>query len=80
MLLPGAEQGQAILYISGLADGDMNIWRQSLDPAIAPATITDWTEKSVFWFDISPDGKTLASARGDNLSDVVLISDNSNQK
>jgi len=75
-----AERGQAILFVNNLKDNGVNIWRQPLDPNTTPVPVTDWKDQRIYWFDISPDGKTLACARGESLSDVVLISDNPNQK
>ncbi len=76
-LMHWADQGRSILFISGLSDRNMNIWRQVLDPKVPPTKISSFTDKRIFWFDISSDGKALAYARGETLKDVVLISDNS---
>jgi Tol biopolymer transport system component/DNA-binding winged helix-turn-helix (wHTH) protein len=75
-----AEKGQAILFVNQLADGGVNLWRQPLDPATSPVKVTDWDGMRIYWFDISPDGKTIACARGTSQSDAVLITQTSEPK
>lgn len=53
-------------------DGVSNLWSQPIDGG-KPKQITNFTN-SIHSFDISPDGKQIAIARGTSTSDVVLIS------
>ena len=50
-----------------------NIWEQPLSGG-APHAITNFTSDRIFGFDWSRDGKQLLLARGQNTSDVILIS------
>jgi serine/threonine protein kinase len=50
-----------------------NIWEQPLSGG-SPHAITNFTADRIFGFDWSRDGKQLLLARGENTSDVVLIS------
>ncbi|CAN5141344.1 hypothetical protein BH18ACI2_BH18ACI2_05380 [soil metagenome] len=63
--------GQAIDYVS-LRDGVSNIWRQPLDGS-PPFQVTNFTDRRIFNFASSPDGKQLALSRGTFNRDVVLI-------
>lgn len=49
-----------------------NLFRQPLAGG-EPARVTSFKEDRVMNFDLSPDGRTLALARGNHYSDVVLI-------
>ncbi|HEX3227975.1 MAG TPA: hypothetical protein VHQ95_03365, partial [Pyrinomonadaceae bacterium] len=62
--------GQALLYTD--AHRPDNIWRQPLAGG-PPQQVTHFKEDQIGYFDISPDGKQLAMARGNAYSDVVLI-------
>jgi len=62
--------GQALLYTD--AHRPDNIWRQPLAGG-PPQQFTHFKEQHIGYFDLSPDGKQLAVARGDPYSDVVLI-------
>jgi Tol biopolymer transport system component/DNA-binding winged helix-turn-helix (wHTH) protein len=62
--------GQALLYTD--AHRPDNIWRQPLAGGL-PQQVTHFKEDQIGYFDISPDGKQLAMARGNAYSDVVLI-------
>jgi Tol biopolymer transport system component len=64
--------GRALTYIGTPAS---NIWSQPLDGS-PPKQITDFkSDRKIFSFDWSRDGKHLAVARGTRTSDVVLIKD-----
>jgi Tol biopolymer transport system component len=64
--------GKSVAYINNKA-GVSNIWSQPIDGG-SPKQLTNFTSDRVFWFDWSHDGKQLALARGNQTSDVVLIS------
>lgn len=77
-LLPGGKPswgpgGKNILYID-TRGGVSNLWSQPLDgnPAVQVTHFDSEQIKSFAW---SPDGKTLAIARGGEKRDVVLIHD-----
>lgn len=68
-----AFDGRALTYIDTPAR--FNIWSQPLDGS-PPKQITDFkSDRMIFSFDWSRDGKRLAVARGTRTSDVVLIKD-----
>ncbi len=62
----------AVTYVIG-NNGASNIWSQ---PAAggAPKQVTDFGSNQIFGFDWSPDGKSLACARGLETREIVLIS------
>jgi TolB protein len=64
--------GKALVYIG---DGDRvhNLWSQSLDGS-PPKQLTDFKSDRIYRFDLSRNGKGFALARGNESSDVVLIS------
>ncbi len=62
-------EGYALLYID-----NQNIWSQPLDRG-KPLQLTDFQGDQIFNFAYSPDGKSLALARGRVTDDVVLIED-----
>ena len=64
--------GQAINYTI-LRDGISNIWRQPIDGS-PPSQITNFTERRIFNFAYSPNGKQLALSRGTFNRDAILIS------
>jgi Tol biopolymer transport system component len=64
--------GRSIAYIVNKGDVG-NIWTQPLEGG-TPKQITNFTSESIWSFNVSPDGKQLAVARGTTISDVVLIS------
>ncbi|HEX8888318.1 MAG TPA: winged helix-turn-helix domain-containing protein [Pyrinomonadaceae bacterium] len=70
-LLRWTRDGQALTYIN-IRGGVSNIWLQPIDGG-QPKPLTDFKQDRIFWFDLSPDGRTLAVARGRVLNDVVLI-------
>jgi Tol biopolymer transport system component/DNA-binding winged helix-turn-helix (wHTH) protein len=70
-LLRWTRDGQALAYLN-IRGGVSNIWLQPIDGGQA-RPLTDFKQDRIFWFDISPDGRTLAIARGRVLNDVVLI-------
>ena len=49
-----------------------NIWRLPLDGG-EPERLTDFDDQLLFWFGYSPDGETLALARGELIRDAVLL-------
>jgi eukaryotic-like serine/threonine-protein kinase len=67
-----ASDGQALIYIDS-RDRIYNLWSQPLDGS-PPKRLTDFKSDRIFRFDPSRDGRGFALARGDESSDVVLIS------
>jgi Tol biopolymer transport system component/DNA-binding winged helix-turn-helix (wHTH) protein len=63
--------GRSLAYIDD-RDGVSNIWSQPLDGG-PPRQITQFTEGHIHYFDWSRDGRRLALARGNVISDLVLI-------
>jgi Tol biopolymer transport system component/DNA-binding winged helix-turn-helix (wHTH) protein len=64
---------RAIHYISTVGNVG-NIWSLPLDGS-APRAITNFSDQTVEGFAFSADGKRLAVARSNRLSDVVLVSE-----
>ena len=64
--------GRALTYPDA-RDGVPNIWIQPLD-GNPPKQLTNFTNDQIFAYAWSRDGKRLACARGNQISDVVLIS------
>ncbi|HZU24657.1 MAG TPA: hypothetical protein VFA04_03995, partial [Bryobacteraceae bacterium] len=63
--------GTALMYVAAV-DGSVNVWARPVDRG--PAwKVTNFGEGSIFRFATSPDGRWLALARGQRLSDVVAI-------
>jgi Tol biopolymer transport system component len=69
--------GRALLYV-GAPTYPANIWLQPVEVG-QPKQLTNFTSEQIFRFAVSPDGKWLAVARGGEPSDVVLISDATEQ-
>jgi TolB protein len=67
-----APDGQAITYVD-TRNGVSNIWSQPLSVG-PPKQLTHFNSDQIFWFAQSRDGKQLALSRGNQTSDVVLIS------
>ena len=65
--------GKAVLYVDARG-GVGNIWSQPIDGS-APRQFTFFNTDQIFAFDLSPNGKTMALARGNVSNDVVLIVD-----
>ena len=65
--------GKAVLYVDNRG-GISNIWSQPIDGSAAKQ-LTFFNTDQIFVFDLSPDGKTMAFARGNVSNDVVLIVD-----
>ena len=63
--------GRALTYVD-TRNGVYNIWAQPLDGR-PPKQMTDFTTDQIFAYAWSRDGKRLACARGNQISDVVLI-------
>ncbi|HUQ31686.1 MAG TPA: protein kinase [Pyrinomonadaceae bacterium] len=55
-------------------DGTMNLWLLPLDGS-SPRQLTNFNSETIFWYDWSTDGKTLALSRGSITKDVVLMSE-----
>jgi serine/threonine protein kinase len=54
--------------------GVSNLWVQPLDGGPG-RQLTNFTTLNIYWYQWSPDGKSLALVRGDSPSDLVLIQD-----
>jgi serine/threonine protein kinase len=65
--------GKALLYVES-GDRAFNIWSQPLDLS-PPKQVTFFESGEIGKFDLSPDGKTFAVARGQEKSDIIKISD-----
>ena len=63
--------GRALTYLD-TRNGAYNIWAQPLDGS-PPKALTNFTTDRIFAYAWSHDGKRLACARGNQISDVVLI-------
>ena len=70
-LLRWTEDGEALLTNTMPSDR-ANLWRLPLDGG-EPERLTDFDERRMYWYELSPDGKTLAVTRGELLRDAVLI-------
>ena len=68
-----APTGDALTYFREV-NGVGNLWTQPLDGS-PPRQITNFTSLQIFSYDWTPDGKQLALSRGQETSDVVLITD-----
>ena len=68
-----APSGSALTYVKE-TEGVGNLWSQPLDGG-APKQVTSFTNLQIFSYDWTPDGKQLFLSRGQNISDVVQISD-----
>jgi serine/threonine protein kinase/Tol biopolymer transport system component len=66
---PAGDTLDFVLFTKGVA----NIWQQPLD-GTAPKQLTNFTDQFIGSFDWTSDGKTMVLVRGDNIRDVVLIS------
>ena len=51
-----------------------NLWVQPLDGGPG-RQLTNFAALKIYWYQWAPDGKSLALARGDSPSDLVLIQD-----
>ncbi len=65
--------GKSILYVD-TRGGIGNIWSQPIDGGAAKQ-LTFFNTDRIFAFDLSPNGKAMALARGNVSNDVVLIAD-----
>ena len=65
--------GRSIVY-GVTKNGVANLWAHPVDGG-EPKQITNFTAERILWFDLSPDGKRLATTRGTLTSDVLLIRD-----
>lgn len=65
--------GTGIIYV-GKADRTDNLWSQPLD-STSPKQLTYFSSGRIQRFDPEPDGKGFALSRGNESSDVVMISD-----
>jgi Tol biopolymer transport system component len=65
------DDGQALL--TNTVPGDRaNLWRQPLDGS-EPERLTNFGELRLYWWEFSPDGKSLVVTRGDLSRDAVLM-------
>jgi eukaryotic-like serine/threonine-protein kinase len=72
-LLRFSPDGKGIIY--PIRDkGVDNLWVQPLDGGPG-RLLTNFTALKIYWYQWSPDGKSLALVRGDSPSDLVLIQD-----
>jgi len=65
--------GKGLIYVQ-TKDRVDNLWLQPIDGG-AQTQLTNFESDRIFRFDISADGKSFAMARGNENSDVVLITD-----
>jgi Serine/threonine protein kinase len=65
--------GKSIVFI-GTRDGISNIFAQPVTGG-APQKLTDFSADRIFSFDISPDGKKIALARGVMRNNLLLVRD-----
>lgn len=68
-----AQDGQALL-INTMPTDRANLWRLPLDGS-EPQRLTRFDDSLLYWVDFSPDGETMAIARGNLTRDVVVIRD-----
>ncbi len=73
IVLHWSNDSKSIIY-SVTASNSSNLWKQPIN-GDKPEQITDFKEHLMSSFAWSPDGKTLACARGQLLRDAVLIRD-----
>jgi Tol biopolymer transport system component len=64
---------KAVVYVMRDKGVD-NLWKQPLDGS-ASKPLTHFTADKILRFIFSPDGKQIAIERGENESDVVLLTD-----
>jgi serine/threonine protein kinase len=72
-LLRFGPDGKGIVYPIREKGVD-NLWVQPLDGGPG-RLLTNFTALKIYWYQWSPDGKSLALVRGDSPSDLVLIQD-----
>jgi Tol biopolymer transport system component len=63
--------GLGLVYIDS-RDRVYNLWTQPVSGG-PPKQLSNFSSDRIFGFDVSPDGKSFALARGHETSDVVLI-------
>jgi Tol biopolymer transport system component len=63
--------GKSLIYRAE-GDGVANLWLQPVNGGPS-RQLTHFTSEEVLWFDLSPDGSSIAMSRISRLSDVVLI-------
>jgi serine/threonine protein kinase len=70
-----SKDGRLILY-PVRTEGVSNLWAQPVGGATAsrPKQITNFTSDRIISYSLSPDGKQIVFARGDTVTDAVLIS------
>jgi eukaryotic-like serine/threonine-protein kinase len=69
-----APDGRSLHYLRDSPGGVTNIWSLPLDDK-PPKQLTDFKTDQIYNFALSPDGKSLALARGATTADVILIKD-----
>lgn len=65
--------GKALLYVKIQPNSGYEILSQPVDGASPAKQLTNFQSERIFYFNISPDGKTLGASRGKVLIDLVMI-------
>lgn len=68
----GTENAGAICFVD-TRNGISNLWSYALTDG-ALKQLTEFSSEHIFWFDISRDGKQIATSRGTLINDVLLFS------
>lgn len=71
-LVRWSPDSQSLTYAASVS-GTSNIWSQPINSG-SPKQVTSFGSNQIFGFDWSPDGKSLALARGLETREIVLIS------
>ena len=62
---------QSLIYVA-TRDGVSNVWKQPLAGG-PPKQLTTFLVDTIFYFDVSPNGKRIVSSRGGWTHDMILI-------
>lgn len=65
--------GKALLYVKIQPNSGYEIMSQPVDGASPAKQLTNFQSERIFYFNVSPDGKTLGASRGKVLIDLVMI-------